>query len=219
MKFKIKARLRALFPGVNLSKERLDAIADKLKITEESEIDQALEDANELMDFAAMAKQDDRLRTLEARQKTPATDPDPTPDPNPEQTPKPTKTEGTPDIAKLIQDALGPVLSELSGLKAGKTLDSRRQILETKLKDAQPKFKEKILKDFARMNFEKDDDFDTYVTETEADLVEFNQSLADQGLSQGSKPAQPGGAGTPQAQAKSDIEKWSKAHAPVEAAK
>lgn len=72
MKDKVKARLRALFPGVNLSKTRLDKIADSvtLKITTEDEIDDKLIDFNDFMPFADIAKGDDRQRAIDAKKVT-----------------------------------------------------------------------------------------------------------------------------------------------------
>jgi hypothetical protein len=216
MKLKIKQRLKDLFPGVNLSNDRINAIADRLKITEESEIDQALQDANELMDFAAIAKQDDRVRTLEANAKkpNPAPDADPTPDPTPN--PKP---EGQVDIAKLIQDALNPLLQEVAGLKAGKTHETRKQAFEAKLKDVNPILKEVYLENFDPAKFETDEAFQEYMTATETKISDATQKLTDQGLGQSSRPFQSAGAGSTQTQAKSDIEKWSKASMPAEPAK
>lgn len=64
MKDKVLARLRALFPGVNLSKTRKEKIADYVvsKITNEDEIDDKLNDYNDFMSFADIAKNDDRQR-------------------------------------------------------------------------------------------------------------------------------------------------------------
>lgn len=69
MKDKIKARLRALFPGVNLSKTRLDKIADSVasKITTEDEIDDKLNDFNDFMSFTDIAKGDDRQRAIDTK--------------------------------------------------------------------------------------------------------------------------------------------------------
>jgi hypothetical protein len=69
MKDKVKARLRALFPGVNLSKTRLDKIADSVvsKITTEDEIDDKLNDFNDFMPFSDIAKGDDRQRAIDAK--------------------------------------------------------------------------------------------------------------------------------------------------------
>jgi len=72
MKDKVKARLRALFPGVNLSKTRLDKIADSVtsKITTEDEIDDKLNDFNDFMPFSDIAKGDDRQRAIDAKKVT-----------------------------------------------------------------------------------------------------------------------------------------------------
>lgn len=72
MKDKVKARLRALFPGVNLSKTRLDKIADSVasKITTEDEIDDKLNDFNDFMPFTDIAKGDDRQRLADAKKAT-----------------------------------------------------------------------------------------------------------------------------------------------------
>jgi hypothetical protein len=69
MKDKVKARLRALFPGVNLSKTRLDKIADSVasKITTEDEIDDKLNDFNDFMPFSDIAKSDDRQRAIDKK--------------------------------------------------------------------------------------------------------------------------------------------------------
>ena len=69
MKDKVKARLRALFPGVNLSKTRLDKIADSVasKITTEDEIDDKLNDFNDFMSFSDIAKGDDRQRAIDKK--------------------------------------------------------------------------------------------------------------------------------------------------------
>ncbi|MGG5506704.1 MULTISPECIES: hypothetical protein [unclassified Myroides] len=75
---KIKERLKVLFPKANLSQKRLDEISARLAKkpeddAEDDAIDQVINDANDLMDFAAIAKEDDRIRTLEAKSKAPET--------------------------------------------------------------------------------------------------------------------------------------------------
>lgn len=68
---RIKARLKALFPKANLSTKRLDAYAAKLAPkpaddAEDEAIDVIINDYNEVIDFEAVAKEDDKTRTLEA---------------------------------------------------------------------------------------------------------------------------------------------------------
>src|SRR5690606_29370672 len=91
MKDRLKGRLMVLFPKANLSKERLDKILDRLvkKVDENADdtaLDAAINEANDLMDFESLAREDDRMRTLEAEAKkkaegnppgTPPSDPNP----------------------------------------------------------------------------------------------------------------------------------------------
>lgn len=70
----IKARLKALFPKANLSQKRLDAYAAKLAPkpaddADDEAVDAIINDYNEIIDFEAVAKEDDRVRTLEADKK------------------------------------------------------------------------------------------------------------------------------------------------------
>lgn len=70
----IKARLKVLFPKANLSTKRLDVYAAKLAPkpaddADEATIDAIINDYNEVIDFEAVAKEDDRTRTLEADKK------------------------------------------------------------------------------------------------------------------------------------------------------
>lgn len=191
LKAKIKSRLKAKYSGVNLSTKRIDAIADRLskKLTdesEESEIDQVLEDANEVYPFADIAKDDDRIRTLES--KKPA-DPKEDSDPDPAD-PKPT------DLAAIVQAAIAPLVQEVATLKAGKIGDTRKSQLEAKLKDSSEKFKGTVLKAFTRMNFETDEDFEAYLVEVEEDAKGFAQSEADEGLGGVGQPLVPGASAT-----------------------
>lgn len=70
----IKARLKALFPKANLSQKRLDAYAAKLAPkpaddADDAAVDAIINDYNEVIDFEAVAKEDDKTRTLEADKK------------------------------------------------------------------------------------------------------------------------------------------------------
>lgn len=182
----IKTRLKVKHAGVNFSKKRLDAIADKLntKLGEDAEdeaIDSELDALNEIFPFADLAKNDDRLRNIDAKEKDTKskTEESKTEDPAP---------DGQPDIAKIIQAALAPLTQEIASLKAGKTTDSRRTQLEAVLKDVNPKFKDTSLKAFGRMVFETDEDFEVYKDELTTDAKEFVQSEADTKMSGSIQP-------------------------------
>lgn len=96
------------------------------------------------------------------------------------------------DLAKTISDAVTaavkPLQDKIASIEGGKVSETRRATLDSKLKDVPENYKAKILKDFDRMSFEKDEDFDKYLTETETDVAALNQELADKGLSEHGKP-------------------------------
>lgn len=91
---------------------------------------------------------------------------------------------------KALMEAVNKLTNEVSSLKAGKTADTRRGKLESLLKDAGV-FGKRTLKNFTKMNFNDDEDFEEYLSEVEEDLKAYNQERADAGLSTAGNP--PGG--------------------------
>jgi hypothetical protein len=70
----IKARLKALFPKANLSQKRIDTYVAKLSPkpaddADDATIDAIINDYNDVIDFVAVAQEDDRMRTFEAEKK------------------------------------------------------------------------------------------------------------------------------------------------------
>lgn len=206
MKEKILVRLKAKYSGVNLSKARLDAIADKLatKITDETEIDAKLDELNELIPFADIAKQDDQLRTLQAKAKK---DPKPSDDddvdePDPEETKKgKKKKDDVPEWAKSL-------LQEVQSLKAEKAQTSIRQKATEKLKDVPEIVWAK------RALPEKEEDLDDFVTEVTTEWTAFKQDQKNEGLLNAHKPGGAGTGETPTGKEDADIEKWAANAAP-----
>ena len=132
---KIKARLKALFPKANLSTKRLDAYAAKLAPkpaddADDEAIDAIITDYNEVIDFEAVAKEDDKTRTLEAA-KAKA-------DAEKAAKGKGGKGEGeeeeeelelgddAPSWAKALIKQNQKLSSDLESIKAGKTIESKR---------------------------------------------------------------------------------------------
>lgn len=100
------------------------------------------------------------------------------------QDPKPntdTKSD-MPEWAKAMIDELKETKNELANIKGEKITSSRSEKLTSILKDAPESYKKQVLKSFSKMNFENDEDFAEYVTETENNLKEHNQMLVEQGL-------------------------------------
>lgn len=176
-KDKFKERFKAKFPKVNLTATRLDSILDKLdaKTDNEDDIDSQLDALNELMPFADIAKQDDRIRDLEAKTKTPK---------KPEATPENKDDESGDEnpLVKSLMEKLNGIEQQLSAINGEKITGSRKEKLSEKLKDAPESYKNKILKDFGRMKFESDEEFEEYLTESENDLAAFVQEQSNSGL-------------------------------------
>lgn len=188
MKELILIALLNKYKNLGFGQKAFQGVAEFLSqtVTEESAIETAISGVEPLLK-SFQSDADARVTSAVAKAKA-EKDQDKVDDPEKK---KDTKTGGD-DIAAIVaaavKSAIEPIQQELSGFKGQKTFETRKQTLEVKLEKAPAKFKEKILKDFARMNFEKDEDFDSYLTETETDLAAFNQDLADQGLGANRKP-------------------------------
>lgn len=90
--------------------------------------------------------------------------------------------DATPEWAKSMLDTVKALTDEVTALKAEKTTTSRKSKLEALLKDTGV-FGERTLKNFSRMKFENEEEFEDYYSEVEADLKKLNQERADAGLS------------------------------------
>ncbi len=209
LKDKIKARLKAKYSGVNLSTKRLDAIADRLskKLTEESEdseIDTVLDEANEVYPFADIAKDDDKIRTLEAKAK----DQKPADPPKPDEDSKPapsggdlTSSNDVPEWAKALIESNKALQADIATFKSAETGKTRLQRLKEELKasGATDKYIEKAVKNFAKMKFETDDEFEAHVSEEIEDAKGFVQAEAEEGLGGIPRPVTSGGTKTKEA--------------------
>jgi hypothetical protein len=201
-KVQIIARLKALFPGINLSNARLDAIADKLKITEESEIDAKLNELNEVFPFADVARQDDRIRNLDNNPK-PTDPPKPA---NPPATPPAVPDDATmPPWAKALLEQNKTLVDKVNAIETGKTVDTRKSQLEAVLKDAPEAFKKTVMKAFDRMKFDKEEDFTSYLDEVKTDSAEYVQQEANTSLGQNRRPIVPTGGGSGKTASKEEV--------------
>lgn len=174
-KQKIAGRLKVLFPKANLSQKRIDALAAKLetKVSDDADdgaIDEVVNQANDFMDFEALAKEDDRIRTLEANQKK--GDEGGTP-PKEDFSNDPPKDE-TPQWAKALLDKVEAIeKGEVTKSKASSVADlfSKSEIL----KGLPENQKQSWLK---RVNLESED-LAAEVSSLETEYTELKQSFAD----------------------------------------
>jgi hypothetical protein len=109
---------------------------------------------------------------------------------------KPDEGGADKDIAKLVKaaiaEAVKPLQTELAGFKAKDVAQTRLQALTDKLSGCKSEaFKAKALKDFGRMQFETDDAFTEYLTDTEKDIAAANQGAAEAGLGRMGRPFVP----------------------------
>lgn len=175
-KQKIVGRLKALFPKANLSQKRIDAIADKLELkvaddADDSVIDDVVNQANDFMDFEAIAKEDDRIRTLEANQKKAGEGEG---EPNPPGTPPTPPNDETPEWAKsLLQKVEAIEKGEITKSKASTVSDlfSKSEVL----KGLPENQKQSWMK---RVNLDAED-LATEISSLEAEYTELKQSIVD----------------------------------------
>lgn len=126
-KLKVIARLKALFPKANLSQKRLDALADKLAIkpaddADDAAIDVVINDFNSVLSIEDIAREDDRVRTLEQK-----ANPNPPTPPAPPTPPSPPKGEEVPTWAQAILDSNKKLEGELEAIKTGKVIETKKQ--------------------------------------------------------------------------------------------
>lgn len=91
------------------------------------------------------------------------------------------KSDEIPAWAQSLIDSNKALNDQLAAIKGEKLTDTRRSKLEDLLKGTKS-FGESKLRDFRRMKFDTDDDFDEFFSEVEADLKAFNQERANAGL-------------------------------------
>lgn len=99
---------------------------------------------------------------------------------------EPDPTDISAIVKAAVAEAVKPFQEKLSGYEADSIAKSRLQALNEKLKDCKDEnFKAQTLKDFARMSFKDDDDFNEYLTSKVTDIETANQGVADAELNKG----------------------------------
>lgn len=189
---KIKERLKALYPKANLSQKRIDEISAKLAKkpaddAEDDAIDSVINDANDLMDFEALAKEDDRVRTLEAKAKQtePIID-----------TKKEEEKGG--DDAPAWAKAM---MQKMEALEKGEIVKSKQSSISSAfeksevLKNLKPNLKEAWLRRIAVTDDLTDEQIAEQITSLETEYQELIQTTADNQNYSGPTPTGiPGGA-------------------------
>jgi hypothetical protein len=216
MKQKIIARIKAKFPGVNLSVKRLDEISAKLeaKITDENEIDAKLDDVNDVTPFADMAKQDDRIRDLEVKAKKTGIKKPETTDVD-ENEPGAAKVDNGEEIPAWAK----PLMATVQQLATGNVQASMRTKLKEQLKDVPETF-------YQRWTLpEKEEDLAAFVENVKADYSTFKQESNNNSFANNThRPAGGNGSMTTTTEVVpkeviDDVKNWSSKNQPVDTTK
>lgn len=181
----IKARLKVLFPKANLSTKRLDALAAKLAPMPADDADDAAVDvvlnlANDFNSFEEIAREDDRVRTLEAKSNT-SLAPTPTPEPSPAPVVIPTPDD-TPSWAKALIESNKKLNEDLEAIKTGKITETKKQTAQSVfessevLKALKPEIKSNWLN---RIDVNSETSIEDQIKSLETEYSEIRQSVAE----------------------------------------
>ena len=186
MKQKLLELLNQKFLGKGVRKDGLEQLANSYYITVKTEeeaqtlVDSIeLETVNEFVTEWRRSVDSEVNKGIETFKKNFKPEPPKPDDPKP-QDPKPEPNDISEIIKNAVQLAVQPFQEKLNGYEKVNIEKQRVSILNEKLSTAPEVFKDRVLRDFNRMAFKDDEDFDAFITETETDLTTFNQTISDQ---------------------------------------
>jgi hypothetical protein len=140
--------------------------------------------------------------------------PDGTPKTKPVEQPKP--GDDTPAWAQALIKQNEQLAAKVNAMEAGKTGESRKTVLAAKLEKVPEKQKNIILKNFDKMQFASDEEFNGYLGEIETDVAELVQEASNQNLSGMSRPLVGGSANASKEAIANDIKTWADKNKPTE---
>ncbi|MGX9985836.1 hypothetical protein [Soonwooa purpurea] len=185
MKQKLLELLNAKYLGKGVRKDGLEQLAASLCITVTTDEEaQALvdkltdEQVTEFVKDWRKGVDGEVTKGVETyKSKNPIPNPE-DPKDDPKDGPNPT------DIATIVQNAVKaavePFQKRLDTIDENTIVSNRLKTFNDKLADAPEAFREKALRDYGRMSFKDDEDFNAFLGETETDLTAYNQEVANQ---------------------------------------
>ncbi|MCY1517398.1 hypothetical protein D9M68_520770 [compost metagenome] len=195
MKNRLIALLKALFANKGFNAKELESLADLViaqnLLTEES-TDQDLQTASEAAKPIADFVQSVASRQVSDVKKPKVEEPKPA---DPAIPNEPVKTDDMPEWAKALVASTQALAQGLQSLQTEKTANTRREQYAKTLDGTSDAYKAKALKDFDRLSFKDDEDFSSWLTESEEEIKAFKQDEVNQTLAGGGRPA--GGDGKP----------------------
>lgn len=192
MKQKLIALLKTLFASKGFNAKELESLADLVIGQHTLTDDSTDQDLNAAANAAKPTA--DFVQSVASRQVTDAKKPKPVENPTPktEDEPKPEDDKDVPAWAKALAKSVETIGQGLQTLQSEKVGNTRRDLYAKTLEGTSDVFKAKALKDFDRMTFKDDEDFNSYLAEATEDAKGFIQDEANNGLGN-DRPA--GGAG------------------------
>lgn len=112
-------------------------------------------------------------------------------------------------IAQAVKNAVEPLQTELQSLKTGNQTQARKQTLETALKDVPQGLKSFVLNQFEKMNFETEEEFSQFVTQSQTELKKVQQEAVQSAVGGFPRPVNSSFQSS-QEKIKGEIEQWAK---------
>lgn len=196
MKNKILSALKNKYKNLGLGDKAFEGVADYLAATvkEEADIETAITGVEPML--KAFQGEADKLRGENTTLKTQLAAKTET-KPSDQQKPDDTKPNGdeAPAWAKAMSESINTFQKKIEALEADKVTGSRRGKLDDKLKDSPESLRNMITKNFNKMKFESDQEFDEYLTDVSAQVEEFAKEVKIYGVSVNGKSSRglPGG--------------------------
>lgn len=175
LKGKILQALKTRYKNLGFSEKAFDAVSTLLEtsVTEESEIDTAIGGVESLLK-AFQGDADRRVSDAIAKQKANKSTNETGGD-------SLTENDDVPGWAQGLIESNRALLAKVSALESGRTAESRTATLEALLKDTPETFRQMKLRDFARMSFRDETEFEAYKTELETGLEDIRPLFSEQG--------------------------------------
>lgn len=193
MKEKFLELLNAKYLGKGVRKDGLEQLAASLcmTVTTEEEIKALVEkltdeQVNSFINDWRKSVDSEVSKGIETyKSKNPAPSGSGNSNPGPKSEVKADVTISQPqDIATIVKEAVSaavePFKTRLDTMDQNTITSNRLKLFNEKIEKAPDYFKEKALRDYNRMTFKDDEDFDAFIKETETDLSKVNQEIADQ---------------------------------------
>jgi hypothetical protein len=191
MKSKILQALKPKVASLGFTNEELESVAEQISETlqEDADEDQINAGIDAVIPYLKLS-QSAATRIVNAQKKKVE---------KPKKKESPASPEAETESENPDEDKFNKLLAVIE--EQNKKIDSlinkdqkatRRSIFESKLKELPPELRATKLKDFERMSFQDQEDFDNYISEVEEDIPTILQGLANTNLSATGKPFKSG---------------------------